>query len=479
MMAPILQFFLLISIINIFTLTLYESFGQGVPSTEFITEKINKWIDKTYAFNQQKYGNHPEFFVKRGVLADRKRQKIEILGVATGLTHGEPVEFLLVSENGKDYESIAVTPAIPSDIISAIEFIGLKQGHPFNPAKRHFWPKGERVFMTYRWDKNDLENSFPIFKELRAEELVIDVYSKKPLPNLGFRFVGSTWQNSVAPKGPLKCQADLYGEIVAIFNSSWTVFEIPYKANQKVVYGTLFPNPDCLLKKHQRILIHINPEYMDGTTRVRDYSLHLELRENSEPKSLERVIFSLSSNDGKHEYKKGEFLDILAFLKQTYQKGKEPYVRIKFGQSISASIIREFCLILKAVLEKGFFFIEPDDHHLYFEAFLPQETWRNASKRSSPNQPVEVQIHNKESFSTITGGLIQFSIAHGNGDDSLNLRRIKFEGEAGLLKYLKAGKPWRTSGIFLVVDADFPYGLLQQLYKKIKEDFHTVFVFIS
>ena len=473
-MRTLLACFLLLS------LELSKGYGQEVQSSQYITDEINQWVDKEYENNQKKYGEDPDYFVRRGLLASRKKQRVEVLAVATGLKQNDPVEFLVVAQAGKDYESIAVTPAKPSDIIAATEFIGLERGHPVDFSKRYFWPKGERVFITYHWRMDDDDGTSTTEQSVRAEELVIDSKWKKPLPQLGYRFIGSTWRKSTTPEGQIVCKADSYGDVVAIFNSPWAAFDVPYPVEQQTVYGSLVPNSDYPLKKRQKLRIHIRPEYMDGTRRIADYLLRvMPATDSPPPTSLQDAEFTLSALSGDPEYKKGTFSDVLDYIQGIYQSGKEPFLKMQFGESLPINVIRDFCAMLKRILEQGILFVEPDNEHFYFEAFLPQTTWKDPLRRNHPTQPVEVFIDGQTSGTTISGELVQYEMPKKNGNEKLNSKRVRFKSEAELVHHINSGKPWDTNGIFMHVDPDFPYGPLLRFYKQIRVDFPTVFVFTT
>jgi len=94
---------------------------------------------------------------------------------ATGLTEGTTLDFLLIGpSSGRGYEELAWSHARPSDVHKALEFIGMRPGQPFSPAKLRFWSKGERVRLTVGPIEAD--------ELIPFENLVTDKTIGEPLP---------------------------------------------------------------------------------------------------------------------------------------------------------------------------------------------------------------------------------------------------------------------------------------------------------
>ncbi len=93
----------------------------------------------------------PADTVWRGVVADRQRREVRLLAEAVGHRVGITAEFLLVGPlSDRAYEAVAVTVAMPGDIVRAVESLGLARGGCIGSRPFRFWPCGERITATVR-----------------------------------------------------------------------------------------------------------------------------------------------------------------------------------------------------------------------------------------------------------------------------------------------------------------------------------------
>ncbi|EFK96106.1 secreted protein, partial [sediment metagenome] len=141
----------------------------------------------------------PHLWVRPGLVADRGTRRVRVYGESTSLNLGDPVEFPLIAEqSGKDYEALAVSFAQPSDVHRALEFIGLRPGAATSPSGLRFWPRGERVRVTFDLIATN-GAATPI---CRAESLVTDTRTDAPLPETGFVFCGARWTHGTDDTSP-------------------------------------------------------------------------------------------------------------------------------------------------------------------------------------------------------------------------------------------------------------------------------------
>ena len=183
----------------------------------------------------RKNANVADIKVWPGVLADRRSQTVTIFGCATGIKHTDPLEFFVTPiTSGRDYEALAVTPAKPSNVVAALQFIGLKPGMPIDPDKDRFWARGTR-----------LTTQFIIAGKTRVsgDAVMIDASTAQPIPG-DLLFAGSysvTDANGVshlaADDGDAKSLAPTYEDPAA-------VLAVPRRAPQSAVYGSQKPAPD-------------------------------------------------------------------------------------------------------------------------------------------------------------------------------------------------------------------------------------------
>ncbi|MFZ2410063.1 MAG: YdjY domain-containing protein, partial [Candidatus Methanoperedens sp.] len=223
-------------------------------------------VDQILKENTEKYKNNPDMLVLPGLIADRKAQKVTLLAEATGLTKGSPVEFFLVSEtSGHGYESLAVSFAMPGNLQKSLEFIGMKPGRTADAGKCAFWPKGERVIVTFKSKDPEQKDG-----STRIETLVLDSRSQKPLPECGLVFTGSPLIQSPEKPGTNVFASDARepGSLASTYNALETVLDVPFSWAQKTVYGNILANHSNTLKTGSLLEITFEPEYKDGKKRV-------------------------------------------------------------------------------------------------------------------------------------------------------------------------------------------------------------------
>ncbi len=98
------------------------------------------------------------------------------------------VEYLVCGPTGKQYESIIVTEASAKDIFEAIEKLGVKPGTPpgyDDETDTPTPPTGTAFLFSVEWMEG--ENT----KRVSAEELLINVKTKKPMQPVAWIYSGS------------------------------------------------------------------------------------------------------------------------------------------------------------------------------------------------------------------------------------------------------------------------------------------------
>ncbi|MFA6632642.1 MAG: hypothetical protein WCU90_10105, partial [Kiritimatiellia bacterium] len=168
--------------------------------------------------------------VWRGVVADRQRREVRLLAEAVGHRVGITAEFLLVGPlSDRAYEAVAVTIALPGDIVRAVECLGLARGGCVGSRPFRFWPCGERVEATVR----RLDVPGAPARPLRV--LIDDKETAAPLVGEGgLVFTGARWEDAT-------CRADtnMPSSVIALYNAPDTVFDVPFQVGQSEVYGRL------------------------------------------------------------------------------------------------------------------------------------------------------------------------------------------------------------------------------------------------
>ncbi len=400
--------------------------------------------------NQKLHKGNKDMFVRNGIVADRKKREVKVKAVACGLAKGAPTEFLLVGEGGKDYESLSATFARASDITAAMKFIGMQPGRPTDRRVFQFWPKGERVRITFHFQQDGKTVN------VRAEDLVLDNTKNKTLPREDWIFAGSTMGEFEGKKIFL---ADNTGDIIADFNSPWTVFDVPYRAEQGAVYGSLVPNPKYLMKMHQELVISITPVLPPGQTRVVDYTVTVGGQDGKPPAAANDIRLTVRDGAGKEVLNAGDFKAFLNVLLQGMKQKKDIFTRLQFADNMPTRALLEFAPLIQELVNKKVIRIEADEKQLFYEAFLPQAGWRNPKKRVI--QPIELHLHDdgtRHIFQYYDEEYLQ------SGDVKLKKNAYQFLGSAELMKIIRTRKQWDTSTVLFFCAPKVPYRLIRKFY---------------
>ncbi len=460
----------------------YQGFNQETLPTPYFTPEISKWVLSEYTVNTKRYGNDSNYLVKKSLLADRKRKRIEILAIATGLGASEPVEFFIISEGGKDYEALSVSSVKPSDIIKALKFIGMKPGYPAEPRKNRFAAKGERVIVTFNWRASSPDQQSFTDESVRAELFLIDRKWNKPLSIQGLRFIGSIWQPTELTGTKRSCMADEYHEIAAAFNSQWAIFDVPHNAPQGNIYGLIQPNPEYLLEKGQRLRIVIQPEYTDGTKRIVDYILNVKSPAKSKADTAADLIYELYQVEGQSRSKvaSNTFNQVIDKFHEVIIVGKEVYLKTKFDGSLKLKLIHEVINLISPIINKNLIVVEYNDSEIFHQAFLPDQSWRDPTKRGRSDQPIEIHISMNDTkvktLFMLTYYAYEPKVKPAAGTNS---KTELFGSITELAAFLKSQNHWQTNGVFVFIDANAVYEQLLDIYQPIRNQFPTLFVFLD
>jgi acylphosphatase len=98
------------------------------------------------------------------------------------------VEYLVCGHNGKEYESIVVVEATAKEVHDALENLGVAVGAPpgYDEEKdAPTPPKGTEFLFYVEWQDGDQT------KKVRAEELIFNVKTQKPMQHVAWVYSGS------------------------------------------------------------------------------------------------------------------------------------------------------------------------------------------------------------------------------------------------------------------------------------------------
>lgn len=159
------------------------------------------------------------------------------------------IEYLACAPGGKSYESLLVLKCKPSEIYQALLSLGLQPGAPASVdlSGKPTRPRGPGVTLLVEWKgKEDGE------VRVRAEELIYNSKTKKPMDQVEWIFTGSRRLED-PETGHQALQADMTQNIISTHQADPSVIlqnplieasdENLYKANEE-----LLPNPGTQVK---------------------------------------------------------------------------------------------------------------------------------------------------------------------------------------------------------------------------------------
>lgn len=344
-------------------------------------------VQERYQQRRLLHGDDPNFLVRPGLLANKAERWVRVDGAHTGLGEHEPVEFFLISQtSGKDYEALVVSYAKPSDIDQALRFIGLPPGRPVNYNRLHFWPKGERVFMTFHWVDPE---GHP--RSARAIEFLNQPQDQRALTDEGLVYVGSITYPHPADPQRMIFAAD-HGEpgsIASTYNEPTTVLDVPGAAVQSEVYRLRMMNPQYVMPQHHPIEVVLTPEPRQHAPRVADVVLSAAPSEPDQPAELKDVRFLLQL-DAAPPGQPLALAEVLAALVELVQQHREPFVRVDVDPVLPLRTLRQLFAVLDTLEQAGVRLEPPKPGFLFHRAFLPDERLRAREDRLY--QPFEIHL---------------------------------------------------------------------------------------
>jgi hypothetical protein len=323
-----------------------------------------------YEANLAQHKGDPNFFIRPGILADKKAKTVRLWGKATGIGPNDPVEFFAIpADSGKDYESLSVVFTKASEVQEGLEFIGMKPGRPVDFSQNHYWPKGERVKMTFEWDEPPASGhgaGTPV--KAPAEELVLDMHSNKPLPAVGFIFTGSSNADRLDAKA-----------IAADYNEAASILDVPRQASKGAVYSTQQLNTGHRFMAGEPLQIVLEPLHKDLAPRVRDVKLSISIPPDAAPQAGQ---YLLSGSDGKKLTEGDSLVHVLAAFGRMTEAGEDVFVTLEPAESNTLSSLEQvYALFGQMDTENGIRIESPLPGDLYYRAFFPNPAWRDRTKR--------------------------------------------------------------------------------------------------
>ena len=321
-------------------------------------------------------------FSRPGVTADRGKREVRIQALATGLSAGEPCEFLLIGpRSGHGYEALAVAQAAPSDVHAALVHIGLTPGECVNSRALRFWPRGPMVSArVVRPSSPSPDTEMPI------EEFVRDRQTNRSMEIAGFMFTGSLRMKDPGLAPDEFYAADLLdpGSILAVFNQPETVLDIPRQGGQSELYGRLIMHSERVLSKDEPLSVILRPATpADGFITAVDTVLHHAWKD-------ERLEPTWSAAGG-FPGATGTVAQVDSALADAFPPTIAVYAAVTFDRSTPLRMMAEPCAAIERwVNDRGLRIRAPDARDLYYRAFIPRPEFRERGER--PSHPLEIRM---------------------------------------------------------------------------------------
>lgn len=358
-------------------------------------------VRQQYEANRKAFAGNADVLVQPGVVADRKAKRVLVDVTTTGVEEKKPIEFLAIADNsGHGYESFLMSFAAPSAVHRALEFIGMKPGRPVNPAKFQFWPKGERVIasMTSAYDEAP-------DKAVRMERMLFDRATDKPLPELGYAFVGSVTVEPEKARDGNRYGADLFepNALVSIYNEPSTVLDVPKRAVKGEVWEKQLVGKAGVFPADRLCRMVLEPEYKDGKTRVADAVLEISAPAGTTNVGPESIAFRLTRGSEKTSTNT-TLKALVESVVALNTAGHDVHAEVKFGADMTIGAAKVAADVLAAMdTEKGIRVEAPPQGHVYYKAFLPDEKLRARENRMA--QPWELFL--RRSDAGVSGHLVK------------------------------------------------------------------------
>jgi hypothetical protein len=324
-----------------------------------------------------------------GVVADAQKREVRLLAEAVGHRVGITTEFLLVGPlSDRAYEAAAVTVAKPSDIVRAVERLGIARGGGVGSRPFRFWPCGERFTATVR--RLDVSGA----AERPLQTLVLDADPAAPLLGEGgLVFAGGRWEGADAQRACLT-DTQMPSSVIALYNEPGTLFDVPFQVGQSEVYGRLtlaeaLPYGALL----EVVLRPFMPK--DGAARVLPLTV-LAAMAGTE------VEVTCKGADGA-VLKRAGMAEALTWLRAQTEAGREPFVTVGMDDAMPLKRAADVARVFGMLDGKGIKLDGKTEQGLFPRAFLPQEKWRERKDRNP--QPFELHVE-KRADGTVAKKLI-------------------------------------------------------------------------
>ena len=348
------------------------------------------WVVAQFERDRMRFSNDDQFLIRRGLLASRCDQTVQIYADSAGLSSGEPIEYYLVGENSSHiYEALAVAFASPGDVREGLAFIGMEPGRSIDHERIMLWPKGERVFITVECvgTNNTAFGSKPL------AHLLWKSREGQPPAQSGFVFTGSRYITNPTNDNEQSIAADAQDphSILPTYSEPDSVLDVPYRIAKGGAYGEYEVNSEYRFAVGSRLRITMRPEHTNGVVRVLDLALHVRPRANGAT-TLSDLCFDLVDVGRSVTNQCGDITALLAAIVEHVETGRDPFATLHFDRQMTLGQCHQLSLVLAGIeTENGIRIEPPPDGDLYYRAFIPEERLRDREDRHL--QPLELHLN--------------------------------------------------------------------------------------
>ena len=357
------------------------------------------------------------------------------------------------------YEAAAVTVAWPSDIVRAVESLGVSRGGGIGSRSFRFWPCGERMTATVR----RLDVAGAVEKPLQT--LVCDANTASPLIGEGgLVFTGGRWDSDA-------CLVDtnMPSSVISLYNEPSTLFDVPSQVGQSEVYGRLTLAEALPFGALLEIVLRPLPA-KDGAARVLPLTVIAAMAGSD-------VELTCKGADGTL-LKRAGLADVLTWLRSQAEGGRELFVTLGMDDAMPLKRAVDVARVFGMLDGKGIKLDGKTEQGLFPRAFLPQEKWRERNDRNP--QPFELHV-SKGADGTLKKKLIfiEEDWTVQGLDPKLTPREYPFENWDEFPKWVEktGGADSKVMLLFVYAPSDQPLGLFMPGVRAVAERLPLVYVF--
>jgi len=364
--------------------------AQGGYDAALAAHQANEpWVMAQFERDRERFANDNQVLVRRGLLASRRDQTVQVYADSAGLSSGDPIEYYLVGENSSHiYEAFAVAFASPGAVREGLAFIGMEPGRAIDSERIMLWAKGERVFVAVEsMGTNDTFGSKPL------ADLLWDSREGQSLAQTSFVFTGSRYVTNPTNDNERSIAADTRDpySILSNYSEPDSVLDVPSRITKSQAYGQYEVNPGHRLGVGSRLRFTMRREHTNGVMRVLDLALYARPSANGST-SLAGLCFDLVDSQLSATNQCGDITTLLAAIVGYVEAGRDPFVTLHFDRRLTLGQCHQLSLVLAGIeTENGIRIEPPAAGDLYYRAFIPEERLRDREERHI--QPLELHLN--------------------------------------------------------------------------------------